>query len=141
MSPKDLEVAEQIGNTFLHTLANGDEVELVLYREACGNYFAIEPSYIEQEAGPLISPYANGELILDEDLDSDEEPETCPICTQVHDDDEEIKAFENHYLCPDCQHEWVDLWCSQPDDECPKCHKKHISPYASFEVPINEYID
>jgi Zn-finger nucleic acid-binding protein len=39
--------------------------------------------------------------------------------------------FQNHYLCPVCDHSWVDVWESSVDDDCPKCGHRHVSPYQT----------
>lgn len=48
-------------------LPDGTTTEQVFIREtATGNIFSVEASYVEQEAGPVISPYDNGEIVLPE---------------------------------------------------------------------------
>ncbi|MEA1987782.1 MAG: hypothetical protein U9N57_01075 [Pseudomonadota bacterium] len=47
------------------TLKNGETIELaVLFEPGANSYFGIETSYIEQEAGKIVSPYKNGQLTL-----------------------------------------------------------------------------
>jgi DNA-directed RNA polymerase subunit RPC12/RpoP len=42
--------------------------------------------------------------------------------------------FRNHYRCYRCGHEWTDEYDAQPDDDCPKCGARHVSPYKSEEL-------
>jgi hypothetical protein len=42
--------------------------------------------------------------------------------------------FLNFYKCPACGYEWQDEWEAQPDDDCPNCRKRHISPYESGDL-------
>lgn len=39
--------------------------------------------------------------------------------------------YENNYLCPDCGHAWSDRHEAQPDDDCPACGSRKISPHDS----------
>ncbi len=51
--------------TSIIKLPNGGETEILFIQEKdTGNLFAVEASYIEQEVGPIMSPYGNGEIIL-----------------------------------------------------------------------------
>jgi len=45
---------------------NGDEYTMIT--ESNGNTFLVLGSYLEQEAGPLVSPYGNGVLTFEDDL-------------------------------------------------------------------------
>lgn len=47
---------------------------------------------------------------------------------------DETLTFRNYYRCPDCGHEWEDVWDGQPDDDCPNCGTRHISPYTSEDA-------
>lgn len=47
---------------------------------------------------------------------------------------DEPLTFRNYYRCPGCGHEWDDVWDGQPDDDCPNCGKRHISPYTSEDA-------
>ena len=42
--------------------------------------------------------------------------------------------FLNYYRCPDCADEWQDEYECSPDDDCPACGARHISPYRSDEL-------
>lgn len=50
------------------------------------------------------------------------------------DEDDGPHKFLNHYRCPNCEHEWEDVWTAQCDDDCPECGTRHISPYKSEDV-------
>lgn len=53
--------------TSIIKLPNGGETEILFIQEKdTGNLFAVEASYIEQEVGPIMSPYGNGKIILPE---------------------------------------------------------------------------
>lgn len=57
---------QEIFNTVIE-LPDGSTTEQVFIRETdTGNIFSVEVSYVEQEAGPVISPYDNGEITLPE---------------------------------------------------------------------------
>lgn len=42
--------------------------------------------------------------------------------------------FLNHYKCPNCEHEWTDVWTAQCDDDCPSCGTRHVSPHKSEDA-------
>ncbi len=60
---------------------------------------------------------------------------------QREDQEEEPLQFVNYYECPEnnggCGHSWEDVYNCQVDDDCPKCGKRHISPYNSSDPPEN----
>jgi hypothetical protein len=39
--------------------------------------------------------------------------------------------FVNEYECYSCGHEWRDEWDACPDDDCPQCAARHVSPHTS----------
>lgn len=43
-------------------------------------------------------------------------------------------TFLNFYECPDCGHSWQDAWSCTPDDDCPECGTRHVSPYKSTRI-------
>lgn len=43
--------------------------------------------------------------------------------------------YLNRYRCPRCARIWLDEWDCQPDDDCPYCGCRHVSPYQSDEIP------
>jgi DNA-directed RNA polymerase subunit RPC12/RpoP len=43
-------------------------------------------------------------------------------------------TFRNHYKCYCCGHEWTDDYDAQPDDDCPKCGARHVSPHKSEDI-------
>ena len=47
---------------------------------------------------------------------------------------DEPTKFINYYKCPACGHEWEDQWSATCEDDCPKCGKRHITPYESEDV-------
>lgn len=49
-----------------------------------------------------------------------------------------MPMFKNFYKCPECEHEWEDVYDAQPDDDCPNCGKRHISPYKSEDEEDEE---
>lgn len=61
-----------------------------------------------------------------EDHDTLDEPEA--------ETSEAIVIFRNHYKCYRCGHEWTDEYDAQPDDDCPECGARHVSPYKSEEL-------
>lgn len=54
-------------------------------------------------------------------------------------DDEELgepearRWWTNYYTCPRCGADWDDFYDSQPDDDCPNCGCRHVSPHESVE--------
>jgi hypothetical protein len=48
--------------------------------------------------------------------------------------DQTPPRFRNFYQCPACERHWTDEWSAQCDDDCPRCGKRHISPYKSEDV-------
>ena len=38
------------------------------------------------------------------------------------------KFIKSYYICPDCEHEWDDVWDSACNDSCPECHANDIEP-------------
>jgi hypothetical protein len=54
------------------------------------------------------------------------------------DQEPEGTEYLNRYRCPECEHEWSDVYDSQPDDDCPNCGENHISPYSSTELDEEE---
>jgi hypothetical protein len=46
--------------------------------------------------------------------------------------------WKNSYFCDPleggCGNRWTDVWSCQVDDDCPKCGKRHWTPYKSVEV-------
>lgn len=53
----------------------------------------------------------------------------------------EAPEFVNYYHCSECDHRWADIWRGQPDDDCPKCGRRHIPPYKSEDVNYEENRD
>lgn len=47
-------------------------------------------------------------------------------------------TFHNFYRCPKCYCEWEDILPATCDDDCPDCGARHISPYKSEDVNIND---
>ena len=45
--------------------------------------------------------------------------------------------FRNFYQCYRCNHEWEDVWSATCDDDCPRCHARHCSPYKSEDEEDN----
>lgn len=41
--------------------------------------------------------------------------------------------YRNHYKCPSCGIEWIDVWDCMCNDECEECHDE-IEPYDSEEL-------
>ena len=77
------------------------------------------------KAGEAVNPVPGvpGEVV-DAEFPATDEPK----------EGDEPLTFRNYYRCPDCGHEWEDVWDGQPDDDCPSCHKRHISPYDSEDA-------
>lgn len=50
----------------------------------------------------------------------------------------ESKRYKNLYTCPQCGHEWEDFYSAMPDDDCPSCGTRHVTPYASEELSAEE---
>lgn len=46
-----------------------------------------------------------------------------------------MSLFQNHYICPDCCHQWQDDDECKVDDECPRCGARDCSPVESYEYP------
>ena len=46
--------------------------------------------------------------------------------------------FRNFYRCATCGCEWTDVWPAQCDDDCPLCGARHMSPYKSEDVSVQE---
>jgi DNA-directed RNA polymerase subunit RPC12/RpoP len=44
------------------------------------------------------------------------------------------RQYINYYECPRCKEKWADVDEAQPDDDCPECGLRHITPYKSEEV-------
>lgn len=42
--------------------------------------------------------------------------------------------YANHYKCPDCAHEWTDVWSAMSDDACPHCGLTNVSPTRSDDI-------
>lgn len=42
--------------------------------------------------------------------------------------------FRNFYKCYRCDFEWEDVYDAQPDDDCPECGARHVSPYKSEDT-------
>lgn len=49
-------------------------------------------------------------------------------------EDDPPRLFRNFYRCPSCSCLWTDEWSAMRDDDCPRCGKKHISPYESEDI-------
>lgn len=46
--------------------------------------------------------------------------------------------YTNYYKCPQCGYKWEDDWDCQPDDDCPNCGERHITPYKSKDILYDE---
>ena len=44
----------------------------------------------------------------------------------------------SRYRCPACGLTWAALWDAACDDDCPRCGKRHLTPYWSADV---EYLE
>lgn len=42
--------------------------------------------------------------------------------------------FRIEYICPLCEHKWVEIWSCACDSECPKCGTKNIEAYDWEEI-------
>lgn len=51
------------------------------------------------------------------------------------------KCYRNFYHCYECDHEWTDDWDAMPDDDCPNCGARHVSPYKTEDIPEDEQED
>lgn len=59
------------------------------------------------------------------------------IWSEYKDDEEDdTPRFRNYYRCYECQHEWTDDYSAQPDDNCPSCGARAVSPYKSEDTDI-----
>jgi len=61
----------------------------------------------------------------------------CDEAENVRDDcdhDGDPRLFRNFYRCYRCDHEWDDIYSSQPDDDCPACGAPHCSPHESEDA-------
>ena len=47
---------------------------------------------------------------------------------------EDEPLFINYYKCPYCKTKWEDEYSAMPDDDCPECGTRHISPYKSEKL-------
>ncbi len=52
----------------------------------------------------------------------------------------ETAEFHNYYECPRCGNKWEDIYDAQPDDDCPDCGYRHISPYKSVDLHAHDTI-
>jgi len=43
-------------------------------------------------------------------------------------------CWRNFYRCAKCDHEWIDDYSCQVDDDCPKCGARHMSPVRSLDI-------
>jgi len=60
--------------------------------------------------------------VVAENLPFDEEPAAEPA------------TFQNQYTCYKCKHEWTDEYDACPDDDCPECGARHVSPHTSITL-------
>jgi len=65
----------------------------------------------------------------------------CPVCDTRHPADEGIVLYVREFICPICDAEWTDLWCSDCNDHCPGCDAEIESQPDSvrsmiFEKPV-----
>src|SRR5262249_29934755 len=51
-------------------------------------------------------------------------------------ENEASDLFVNRYICPECGHLWDELYEALPDDDCPRCRTRHVSPYLSRPVYV-----
>lgn len=80
----------------------GNEHEMVLIQEMDSNvFFALDASYLEQNVGPVISPYKNGTVIFSDGIDDGSKFETDVLIEQYGD---ERGSWGAHPLFP------KDLW-------------------------------
>lgn len=42
--------------------------------------------------------------------------------------------FNNHYRCAGCGQDWSDEWSCTPDDDCPECGARHMTPFSSDDL-------
>jgi len=42
----------------------------------------------------------------------------------------------NHYKCPVCGHEFVDIYECAVDETCLLCGRNHVSSYLSHRIPV-----
>lgn len=56
------------------------------------------------------------------------------VARDIDEDDDNPSGFTNHYVCPECAHEWTDEWSCMVDDDCPECGARHISPFMSEDA-------
>ncbi len=63
-------------------------------------------------------------------LKETEEPKDPTTLDEVQ-DAENHHLYTNFYRCYECGHEWEDVYECQPDDDCPQCGTRHVTPYKS----------
>lgn len=76
-----------------------------------------------------IEPYQTKKIYVTESVDIDPYNEE-----DWEDKSSKEHKFLNHYHCPECGYEWDDVWDAIPDDDCPECGLRHISPYQSEDI-------
>jgi len=54
---------------------------------------------------------------------------------------DEPNLFLNRYRCYRCGEDWTDVYECQPDDDCPHCGARHVSPFASEDFDKSESTD
>lgn len=42
--------------------------------------------------------------------------------------------FRNYYMCDRCNSPWSSDWSCMPDDDCPRCGARHMSPFDSDDL-------
>jgi hypothetical protein len=63
-------------------------------------------------------------------------PDQCPCCREPMGEGHNPMHLE--YTCPDCGHEWDDIWCSAVTSPCPECGANDIEPETCTDL---DYVD
>ena len=126
--------AKQVTVVEIQDPDTGLPVHLAVYKEESGGMVGVDASYVEQDVGPVLSPFGNGVLTLDGE--PDELDGNCPVCGKPCDYGDSIEIEDR------CAFQR----CTCEDAYNPPGENSHVKPILVrsqhrffFVNPLNEF--